>query len=61
VRDLEGNLLLKAYGDKVEKPMTREQSQDFKGRYEVVQQVRQQKSAQVQVAQKQGQEVEIGS
>ena len=60
VRDLEGNLVLKAYGDKVEKPMTREQSQDFKGRYEVVQQVRQQKSAQVQVAQKQGQEVEIG-
>jgi len=41
--------------------MTREQSQDFKGRYEVVQQVRQQKSAQTQVGQKQGQEVEIGS
>jgi hypothetical protein len=60
VRDMEGNLLLKAYEEKVEKPMTREQSADFKGRYEVVQQVRQEKTRQLQT-QKQAVGVEIGS
>ncbi len=58
VRDMEGNLQMKAYGEKVEKPMTREQSQDFKGRYEVVQQVRIEKEQ--QATQKLGQGVEIG-
>lgn len=33
VRDLEGNLIMKAYGDKVEKPMTREQLEDWTTRY----------------------------
>lgn len=33
VRDLEGNLIMKAYGDKVEKPMTRVQLSDWTARY----------------------------
>ncbi|BAZ08204.1 hypothetical protein NIES4071_00090 [Calothrix sp. NIES-4071] len=33
VRDLEGNLIMKAYGDKVEKPMTRVQLEDWTARY----------------------------
>jgi hypothetical protein len=33
VRDLEGNLIMKAYGDKVEKPMTRAQLEDWTARY----------------------------
>lgn len=60
VRDMEGNLQMKAYGDKVEKPFTREESQDFKARYEVVQQVRIEKEAQARANQTQGQGVEIG-
>ena len=38
IRDLEGNLLVKAYGDKVDKPMTRALWQDFKARYALIQQ-----------------------
>lgn len=62
VRDLEGNLQMKAYGDKVEKPMTREQCQSFSGRYQALQQMRQEKQqqlAQVQSA-KDSAAVEIG-
>jgi hypothetical protein len=33
VRDVSGNLIMKAYGDKVEKPMTRVQIQDWTARY----------------------------
>lgn len=58
VRDLEGNLMMKAYGDKIEKPMTREQSQDFQARYAYVQQVKAERSAQ---SQKQPVGMEIGA
>lgn len=37
VRDLEGKLIVKAYGDKVEKPMTRAFFSDFKARYALMQ------------------------
>lgn len=33
VRDVSGNLIMKAYGDKVEKPMTRAQLSDWTARY----------------------------
>lgn len=33
VRDIEGNLVMKAYGEKVEKPMSYEQIEDWKARY----------------------------
>jgi hypothetical protein len=36
VRDLEGNLIVKAYGDKIDKPMTRALWQDFKARYDLM-------------------------
>ncbi|MBW4595396.1 MAG: hypothetical protein KME46_21445 [Brasilonema angustatum HA4187-MV1] len=48
VRDIEGNLQMKAYGDKVEKPFTREQVKDFQARYAVVQQLRAERSGQLQ-------------
>jgi hypothetical protein len=62
VRDLEGNLQMKAYGDKVEKPMTREQCQSFSGRYQALQQMRQEKQQQMVQAQsaKDSAAVEIG-
>lgn len=62
VRDLEGNLQMKAYGDKVEKPMTREQCQSFSGRYQALQQMRQEKQQQMAQAQsaKDSAAVEIG-
>ncbi|BAZ09456.1 hypothetical protein NIES4071_12640 [Calothrix sp. NIES-4071] len=44
VRDLEGKLTLKAYGDKVDKPMTRTFCQDFKARYALMQQVKEKNS-----------------
>ncbi|WP_414590017.1 hypothetical protein [Scytonema sp. PCC 10023] len=47
VRDMEGNLQMKAYGDKVEKPFTREQVKDFQARYAVVEQMRAQRSGQL--------------
>jgi hypothetical protein len=47
VRDMEGNLQMKAYGDKVEKPFTREQVKDFQARYAVVQQLRAERSGQL--------------
>ena len=62
VRDLEGNLQMKAYGDRVEKPLTREQCQSFSSRYQALQQMRQEKQqqlAQVQAA-KASAAVEIG-
>ncbi|MBD1930079.1 hypothetical protein H6F74_28210 [Trichocoleus sp. FACHB-90] len=61
VRDTEGNLQMKAYGNQVEKPMTWAQSQDFKERYAVVQQVRRDKGLQAvaAVVQKSGQGMEI--
>lgn len=61
VRDTEGNLQMKAYGNQVEKPMTWAQSQDFKERYAVVQQVRRDKGLQAVAAavQKSGQGMEI--
>lgn len=44
VRDLEGKLLVKAYADKVEIPMTRAFCQDFKARYALMQQVKEKNS-----------------
>lgn len=62
VRDTEGNLQMKAYDNQVEKPMTRNQSQDFKERYVVVQQVRRDKELQAvaDVVQKSDRGMEIG-
>jgi hypothetical protein len=47
VRDLDGHLQMKAYGDKVEKPMTHEQCQSFSSRYQALQQMRQEKQSQL--------------
>ncbi|AFZ22062.1 hypothetical protein [Allocoleopsis franciscana] len=62
VRDLEGNLQMKAYGDRVEKPLTREQCQSFSSRYQALQQMRQEKQQQLAQAQaaKASAGVEIG-
>lgn len=45
IRDLEGKLTVKAYGDTVDKPMTRAFCQDFKARYALMQQVKEKNSA----------------
>jgi hypothetical protein len=62
VRDLEGNLQMKAYGDKVEKPLTHEQNKSFDTRYQALQQMRQEKQQQLAQsgATKQASQAEIG-
>jgi hypothetical protein len=61
VRDLEGNLLAKAYGDKVEKPLSREQALNFGKRYEQLQQLRLEKMQQQQAQASAKEQVEMSA